>query len=230
MHFYLYRQNLKPSVDYDFNKEIRMYRVYGIPTQNTLKVGYVLDAIGLNYEYQKVDLTKGEQKTEAFLKINPVGKVPALKHNDFCMFESGAICRYIANTEKSSLYPQDNFKRAKADQWLDYFSNHLGRWLSTLFFEKSLKAKIGMGGPNSDKCEEALNFVNQQIVPVEKLLENSKYFGGEELSIADYVAFAYIEQCSAIDFDLSVYPNLNFWFKKMSQLDSVKKTKSFIKF
>lgn len=39
-----------------------MYRLYGIPTQNTLKAAYVLDAIGVNYEYQFMNLGKGEQK------------------------------------------------------------------------------------------------------------------------------------------------------------------------
>lgn len=207
-----------------------MYRLYGMPTQNTLKAAYILDAIGVKYEYQFVNLGKGEHKSEAFLKINPVGKVPALKHNDFCMFESGAICRYIANAENSSLYPDDKIERAVADQWLDFFSNHLGRWLSVLFFEKSLKSKMGMGEPNVAKCEEALNFTNQQIVSVEQLLGHNMYFGGKKLSIADFVAYAFIEQTKAIGFDLSAYPNTNAWFKKMEQLDSIKLTKTKITF
>lgn len=207
-----------------------MYRLYGMPTQNTLKAAYILDAIGLEYEYAFINLSQGEQKTEAFLKVNPVGKVPALKHNDFCLFESGAICRYIANAENSPLYPQDKFKRAEADQWLDFFSNHLGRWLSTLFFEKSLKSKMGFGEPNTAKCEEALNFVTQQIVPVENLLSRSDYFGGKNLSIADYVAYAYLDQCSDINFEFKAYPKIEAWFNKMDKLDSIKKTKSKIKF
>jgi len=84
-----------------------MYRLYGIPTQNTLKAAYVLDAIGVDYEYKKMDVQSGEHKTEEFLKMNPVGKVPVLKHNDFSLFESGAICRYVANVEGSDLYPTD---------------------------------------------------------------------------------------------------------------------------
>lgn len=207
-----------------------MYRLYGIPTQNTFKVGYVLDAVGVDYEYQFVDLAKGEQKTESFLKITPVGKVPALKHNDFSMFESSAICRYVAVAEKSNLYPQDQFQRARNDQWLDFFSNHLGRWMSTMFFEKVLKPKMGFGETSAEKYAEALGFANQQIVPVEKQLSQTPYFTGTELGIADYVAFAYLEQTTAIQYDLSPYPHVQSWFKKMEQLPSIQKTKTKIHF
>jgi glutathione S-transferase len=207
-----------------------MYRLYGIPTQNTLKAVYVLDAVGVDYEFQLINLANGEQKTEAFLKINPVGKVPALKHNDFSIFESNSICRYIASAENSTLYPQDIFKRSITDQWLDFFSNHLGRWLSTLFFEKSLKQKLGFGEANISKCEEALNFVNQQIVPVEKLLAENKFFGGAQPSIADYVAYANLEQTGSIGYDLSPYPHIKSWLTVMDQMDSIKTTKTKVKF
>lgn len=207
-----------------------MYRLYGIPTQNTLKAAYVLDAIGVNYDYQFMNLGKGEQKQDSFLKINPIGKVPALKHNDFGVFESNNICRYIASAENSSLYPKDIFKRTTTDGWLDFFSNHLGRWLSTLFFEKNLKAILGMGEPNQENIAEALNFINQQMPPVEKLLSESKYFGGTEPTIADYVAFAYLEQTIPTQYDLSAYPSVKSWLTKMSQLESIKLTKTKVKF
>jgi glutathione S-transferase len=207
-----------------------MYRLYGIPTQNTLKVGYVLDAIGVDYEYQAVDLAKKEQKTEAFLKVNPIGKVPALKHNDFSMFESGAMCRYIANVEKSDLYPEDAKLRAQNDQWIDFMGHHLGRWFSTLFFERVLRKALGFGEPDPSKVDEALGFIDQQIAPVETHLSKTGYFVGSSLSVADLVAFSYIEQAQAVQFDLSKYPNISKWHSKISALESVKKTKSKIKF
>lgn len=156
--------------------------------------------------------------------------MPALKHNDFGVFESNNICRYIASTENSSLYPKDIFKRTTTDGWLDFFANHLGRWLSTLFFEKNLKAVLGMGEPNQAKIDEALNFISQQMPPVEKHLSESKYFGGTEPTIADYVAFAYLEQTIPTQYDLSAYPSVKSWLTKMSQLESIKLTKTKVKF
>lgn len=207
-----------------------MYTLFGIPTQNTLKAAYVLDALGVTYDYKFVNLAKGEHKQDSFLKLNPVGKVPTLKHNDFSVFESNTICRYIARAEKSSLYPTETKQQIVTDQWLDYLTNHLGRWLSTLHFEKCLKPMMGMGETNLQKYEEALNFVNQQIVPIEKLLTENKYFGGQEPTIADFVAFAYLEQTGPVGYDLSNFPSLKTWLSKMEQTDSIKKTKSKVKF
>ncbi len=203
-----------------------MYRLYGIPTQNTLKIGYVLDSIGVDYEYQRMDLAKGEHKTDWFLKINPVGKVPALKHNDFSVFESSAICRYIAVVESSNLYPQDLKLRAEADQWIDFMGHHLGRWLSTLFFEQVLRRVLKFGEPDAAKSEEAHGFIVEQLVPVNDHLSKTGYFVGNSLSIADFIAFAYIEQTEALKIDLSKYPNVQKWLSKLSALESVQKTKS----
>ena len=84
-----------------------MYRLYGFFTQNSLKALYVLEELGVDYEFRFVDLSKREQRDEAFLKMNPVGRVPVLEHGGRPLFESGAICRYVANNEKSAICRQD---------------------------------------------------------------------------------------------------------------------------
>lgn len=206
-----------------------MYRLYGIPTQNTLKVAYVMDALGLDYEFKRMDLAKGEQKTPEFLKINPIGKVPALQHDDFTMFESGAICRYVANENNSELYPKDSKVRAQVDQWLDFFSCHLGRWLSILFFQKVIKVYLNGGEPDAAVCEEAASFAKEQFKIVDTYLGQSTYFAGDSLSIADLAAFAYIEQVEAIGFDIGAFSNVQKWLDKVSVLQSIKATKSKIK-
>ena len=50
----------------------------------------------LPYEFVLVDISKGDQKSEDYLKLQPFGKVPALDDDGFVMFESRAICRYLA--------------------------------------------------------------------------------------------------------------------------------------
>lgn len=54
------------------------------PCRNVIMV---LKALGLKYELVTVDITKGEQKTEEYIAINPRGKVPALKDGDFVVYE-----------------------------------------------------------------------------------------------------------------------------------------------
>ena len=76
-----------------------MFHLYGFFTQNTRKVLYVLSELGADFEFHFVDLGKGEQRSDDFRAKTPVGKVPLLVHDGHSLFESGAICRYVANVE-----------------------------------------------------------------------------------------------------------------------------------
>ena len=50
----------------------------------------------LPYEHILIDIAKGDQKSEAYKKLQPFGKVPALDDDGFVIFESRAICKYLA--------------------------------------------------------------------------------------------------------------------------------------
>lgn len=202
-----------------------MYRLYGYWTQNTMKTLYVLEELGVDFDFQFVDLDKGENKAESFLKLNPIGKLPVLQHDDDCLFESGAICRYLANVENSNLYPEDKLQRARVDQWMDYFSCHLGRWLNVLYFETILKVKAGFGKTDPKACESAMKLSKFQFGQVDQWLQNHKYFANDQLSIADLFAFAYIEQVRPLDYSIEVYPHVQRWYGDIESRASIRKAR-----
>ena len=73
-----------------------MLTIYGSDLSGPCnKTRFVANYLGLNYEYRRINLREGEQKQAWFLKINPVGKVPAMEEDGFCLFESAAICKYF---------------------------------------------------------------------------------------------------------------------------------------
>ena len=152
-----------------------MFRLYGFPTQNSMKTLYVLEESGLDFEFVLVDLEKGEHKSDSFRQKTPMGKVPLLEHDGEYLFESGAICRYVGSVSNSPLYPADLLQRARVDQWLDFFSCHLGRWFSTLFFEQVIKPKYGLGDPNEASLEEATKFAHQQLGIFDGWLQGSDW-------------------------------------------------------
>lgn len=196
-----------------------MYHLYGFYTQNSMKPLYVLDALaeecGTEFEFHFVDLAKGENKTESFGKLTPVGKVPVLQHSGVGLFESGAICRYVADAENSALFPKDKMQRAQVDQWMDFFSCHAGRWLTSIFFEKIIKPMAGYGDPNPATVEESSKFAHQQFAMLDKHLTDSRWLANNTLSIADLTALAYVEQCGQIGFPLADYAQVKEWFDRM---------------
>ena len=136
-----------------------MYRLHGFFTQNTMKPLYVLEELGVDYEYRFVDLVKGENRSDEFQKMTPASKVPVLEHDGEFLFESGPICRYVSSVEKSPLYPADKLQRARVDQWMTFFTCHPGRWLTTLYFEKIIKPAAKLGEPDADSCEQATSLL-----------------------------------------------------------------------
>lgn len=206
-----------------------MYHLYGFYTQNSMKPLYVLDALaeesGTAFEFHFVDLSKGENKTEAFAKLTPVGKVPVLEHNGQSLFESGAICRYVAAAENSALFPLDKMQRAQVDQWMEFFSCHPGRWLTSIFFEKIIKPMAGFGEPNVANIEEATKFAHQQFEILDTHLGSSRWLANNALSIADLTALAYVEQCGQIGFPLADYPQVKAWFDRLEALPSVARSR-----
>ncbi len=198
-----------------------MLTLHGFKTQNTLKTLYVLEALGCDYNFVFVDLFRGEQKAEPFKSLTPVRKAPVLEVDDESIFESGAICRYLANVENSALYPQDAMQRAKVDQWMDFFSCHLGRWVNAMYFEKLVKPVIGAGDPDEKTLEEASNFTEQQLAIVDNILDANTHLCGASLTIADLFAFAYLEQLDALEYSLDDYPNVRRWMASIESRDAV---------
>jgi glutathione S-transferase len=59
----------------------------------------------ISLEYQKIDLFKGAQHHPDFDKMNPSRLVPVLEDGDFCLTESSAIAKYIAEKTGSAALP-----------------------------------------------------------------------------------------------------------------------------
>jgi glutathione S-transferase len=203
-----------------------MYRLHGFYTQNTLKTLYVLEELGVDFEFRFVDLAKGENRSEEFRAMNPAGRVPVLEHDGQSLFESGAICRYVATVERSPLFSADKLERARVDQWMTFFTCHPGRWLTKLFFEKVVKPMAGWGEPDAAGCEEADKFARQQLKVVEDWLEARQWLANDAFSIAEPFALAYLEQVRYVDFPLADFPRVQAWFERLDQREATERARA----
>src|SRR5256885_14075403 len=90
-----------------------MLTLYYAPGACSMAAHIVLEESGEKYQPQKVDLAGGEQRTEAYLKINPQGRVPALRLDDGePLSENTAILPYLG--KRFGLWPTDPQAGAKA--------------------------------------------------------------------------------------------------------------------
>jgi len=80
---------------------------------------WMLEEVGQPYEVEILDY-KGAMKSPDYLAINPMGKVPALRHGEAIVTETSAICAYLADTfpEAGLAPPPRDPKRAAYFRWL----------------------------------------------------------------------------------------------------------------
>ena len=72
-----------------------MLKVYHAPKTRGFRVIWLCEELGMPYQIVPVDMSPAYRKSEAFRKLNPVGKVPVLTDGELTMFESGAMVQYI---------------------------------------------------------------------------------------------------------------------------------------
>jgi glutathione S-transferase len=98
--------------------------LYYAPGACSLASHLVLEEIGAPYEKKRVNLAQGEQRSEAYLKINPRSRVPALQlDSGEVLTENVAILPYLAKTHpKAKLLPSDPLAEARCLSLMAFFA------------------------------------------------------------------------------------------------------------
>ncbi|MFT4077051.1 MAG: glutathione S-transferase [Asticcacaulis sp.] len=101
-----------------------MLRILGrVSSLNVRKVLWTCDELGLAYEREDYGIGFAPVDTPSFLTLNPNAQVPVLIEDDFVLWESNAICRYLATG--SPLLPENRQSRAFVEQWMDWQATEL---------------------------------------------------------------------------------------------------------
>ena len=103
-----------------------MIKFYYHPSPNPAKVALFLEESGLPYQMMPVDIAKGEQHGEAYRKINPNGKTPAIVDGEAVVFDSNAILLYLA--VKHGLFLPSNTPEVRSQMysWLMFIATGVG--------------------------------------------------------------------------------------------------------
>jgi glutathione S-transferase len=134
----------------------------------------------------------------AILEMNPFGKMPAMRHGDFTLYETSAIMRYIDDAfDGPRLTPRDPKQRAKMEQWISainaYYDNAIMRRIVVQYAFPSGPD----GKPNREVIDKAAEDVKKQIAILDASLVPGPYLCGTDISLADLLLcpmMAYLSQ------------------------------------
>jgi len=180
------------------------------------KVRMCASALDLDYESIPVDLRSGEQRAQAYLAINPFGKVPAIDDDGFFLFESNAIIKYLCRKQVSSLYPDGIESQAKVDSWCDFAASLLSPAYNRVTFNRVLAPRAG-ASVDENSLADGLRFIGRYLPVVDDALADNAYIAGSEMTIADIALLATLDPSEACEIELSAYPALYTWRRQLRE-------------
>jgi len=190
-----------------------MIDLYTSPTPNGWKASVTLEELGLPYIVRAIDLTKGEQKTEAYLRLNPNGRIPTIVdrgNDDFTVFESGAILMYLAE-KTGRLMPADAKGRSLVVQWLMFQMGGIGPMMgqANVFF-RYLPEKIQ---PAIDRYQHESRRLFEVL---DRRLGESEWLAGD-YSIADIAHWCWVRTYKWSGVSVERLPHLRRWLDAMKE-------------
>lgn len=198
------------------------------------RVMLMLELKGLAYQSTLLEFSKGDHKAARFLKLNPRGKVPVLKDDDFVLNESLAIMAYLdkkyAEPPMFGTSPQEAGLIWRAIMETEaYLLNFGDKVIRPVFFGKGLD--------ETEKIQEAAEAVRQELKRIDRELSGSTWLVGKQISAADISLFPLIQTVlraagkdAAKPLKLELlpladsFPNVSTWVKRIEALPGYERT------
>jgi len=195
-------------------------KLYGPRSGSALRTHWVAAEVGTPYESAAVDFSKGEHKSEAFLRINPMGQVPALVDGDFTLAESMAIGSYLIELAGSDLAGKTPQERASAWQWSLWAALNPHPHLATL------GSPMWTGKALAPEVEAAAKAAVARFLPVlEAHLARRPFVAGTHFTVGDINVSCALSYAAASNYDLSIYPAITAWMAKVMSRPACLKAK-----
>lgn len=190
-----------------------MIKILGrVTSSNVQKVLWCASELNIEYihepEYGGQFGRVGEPEYRA---LNPNGLVPTLIHDDFVLWESHSIIRYLgAVFGAGTLSPSDARVRAASEKWMDWSLSALERAYIPAFFELIRKNAEQRSLLVVDKAVKA---ATPLMGILNDALDKGPFLGGDQLTIGDIVLAPTIHRWYNLDIDRPDTPNVRAWYE-----------------
>ena len=199
-----------------------MLELHYFPDNASLAPHLLLAETHADYKLRLVDRNSNAQKSTAYLKLNPAGRIPTLVHHDLVVFESPAICIYICEMDLASRFipPLGHANRPLFFQWLAYLNN-------TLQSEFMLWRYPENHTTDAEGIEAIKSAQDPRLVGILALLDNElgkkRFLLGDTVSGCDHFLFMLTLWSEKISRPPTLFPHLLRFMRDMSQRAAVQR-------
>ena len=193
-----------------------MIQVLGRPNSiNVQKVMWCLAELEIEVDRKDVGGTFGGNDKAEYRAQNPNGKIPTLIDDEYVLWESNAIVRYLCDQYGiGSWYPKTPKKRGHANQWMDWYQTALHRPMTTLFWQL-----IRTDAEHQDQAliEAAVAECAEFWTILDRHLEQRPFVLGDEISMADIPLGCAAYRWHSMNFERPDLPVLQAWWERISE-------------
>ncbi|WP_110708643.1 glutathione S-transferase [Salinicola sp. CR57] len=183
---------------------------------NVQKVLWLADEIGLDYRHRPAGGEQGGLDDEAFLAMNPNGRIPVIEEGETIVWETHAILRYLA-----SAHGGQDFRRASPaaqsliDRWLDWSLSEL----EPAFFGGIFWGFYRTPGDQHDDVaiERSLAKCDRLYRLLDERLAQSPFLSGDRLGLADIPAGTTLYRYFELEIPRPSLPNVEAWYRRLQQ-------------
>jgi glutathione S-transferase len=200
-----------------------MLKILGRGTSgNVQKVVWLLEELKQPYNREDYGRQFSNTQTEAYLALNPSGKVPTLVDGEVVIWESNTILRYLSSKLPvgAALYPADPAARSQVERWMDWQLASFNAPYIGVFREAKKKEEERGAAFAADAKELAT-----QLEILEKGTTGRPWLAGANFSIADICLGPVIDRALAFPVTLPAIPGVRAWRDRLVARDAYKKSK-----
>lgn len=188
------------------------YVLYGHPRSgNAYKTALMLSMTGTPFEFEAVDLPGRVNRESEYLKINPLGKVPALRHGDLVLRQSHDTLRYLSE-QTGQFGPNGWAEEARVGDWIGFAIDFLGYGVARLRFERLFG---GGEGPVFDHFKVT---ADRGMGIIEPHLASNEWLACDRPTIADIAVYPVTSYLTDAGYDPADFPNVLAWLERFKAL------------
>ncbi len=206
-----------------------MIDLYTAATPNGQKIHIMLEETGLDYREIWIDIDKGKQFSESFLRISPNNKIPAIVDHHgpsgtkISLFESGAILLYLAD-KTGRFLPSQSDKHWETIQWLMWQMGGFGPMLGQAHhFNAYAPARPDSPVVLPYAQERYTNEAARLYGVLNKRLADHEFVAARQYTIADIAIFPWCRLHERQRQKLEDFPNVLRWFNQIAARPAVAK-------
>lgn len=164
----------------------------------------LLEQSGLAFDTVRLSLANGDQRSAAFLEVNPQGRVPALEVDGSVITESLAVLTWIARSApEQDLIPRDPMAAARVYEKLSFFISSVHIAFAQVWRPERFATDRRQHEPLRREGHQA---VARYYDEIERMLDGVDWLVGDDFSAADLYPFVFYRWAWRIDIDPRRYP------------------------